>query len=243
MTSHTQPSVEWQGQVLTRVDGPVARVTIDHAERNLLNPGLMASLRQAVLGADADDHVRGIIVTGAGEYFCGGLDVTAIQAGADPTEFAQALVELLMVFPRLTTPVAAAVNGDAVASGASLVAVCDYAVAVDGARIGTYEVSVGIWPMIAQVPLIHRIGARAAMENVGVGEPFTTERAREVGLVQRITASDQVEPTARQWLAQAARAGAAGASRPSLYELAELPYDEALQSSLARFVAQFEDPS
>jgi enoyl-CoA hydratase/carnithine racemase len=243
MTSDTQSSVEWQGQVLTIIDGPVATVTIDHADRNLLNPGVMTSLRQALVAADADQEVTGIILAGARDCFCGGLDVPAIQNGADPTEFARALVELLTVFPRLTTPVAAAVNGDAVASGASLVAACDFAAAVDGARIGTYEVSVGIWPMIAQVPLIHRIGARAAMENVGAGEPFTTERAREVGLIQRITGADDVAPTVREWLDKAARAGAAGASRRSLYELAELPYAEALRSSLARFVAQFEKPS
>ncbi len=53
-------------------------------------------------------------------------------------------------------------NGDAIASGASVVAAVDYAMAAPHARIGTREVSAGIWPVVAQVPIIHRLGPRWA---------------------------------------------------------------------------------
>jgi enoyl-CoA hydratase/carnithine racemase len=145
----------------------IAFVTLEGAGRNLLNPQNMAATVDALNRADADAGVTGIVVTGAGDTFCGGLDIEAVRAGGDPVEFAGSLVELLKVFPRLTKPVVARVNGDALASGASIVAACDFAVAVPTARVGTFEVSVGIWPMVAQVPLIQRIGARAAMENIG----------------------------------------------------------------------------
>ena len=62
--------------------------------------------------ANDAESVRGIILTGSGEAFCGGLDVAALSAGADPVEFATHLVELLGLLPKLTKPVAAAVNGD-----------------------------------------------------------------------------------------------------------------------------------
>jgi enoyl-CoA hydratase/carnithine racemase len=221
--------------------GSIATVVIDRGERNLLDPGLMSQLCQAIESADADPGTTGIVLTGAGSVFCGGLDVAAIQAGADPTDFARALVGLLRVFPRLSTPVAAVVNGDAVASGASLVAACDYAIVVPEAQVGTYEVSVGIWPMIAQVPLIRRIGARAAMENIGAGEPFTAQRAFEVGLVQGIAPLAEADDVVRSWLSKAARARNAAAHRRSVYELAELSYDAALDAALTRFVAQFEE--
>ena len=234
-----QPELSWTGTVHCTVEASVATLVIDHGERNLLNPGLMAELRETLLAVDASPEINGIVLTGAGTLFCGGLDVQAIQAGADPRDFASALVALLQVFPHLKTPIAAAVNGDAVASGASLVAACDYAVAVSDARIGTYEVSVGIWPMIAQVPLVHRIGARAAMENIGAGEPFGAQRAYELGLVQKVVGPDQVGQEALAWLGKASRAGANAASRVSLYELAEMAYADALDESLARFVAQF----
>lgn len=219
----------------------IARIEIAGPGANLLNPDVMASLESDILAADSDPAVTGILLTGAGSSFCGGLDVPAIRGGADPVMFAGALVSLLRIFPILRTPIAAAVNGDAVASGASLVAVCDYAVTTPTARIGTYEVSVGVWPMIAQVPIVHRIGARWAMENIGSGEPFTAERAREVGLVNAVRPENEVEADALAWLERAARAGATViAGRPALYRFAVLDYDEALQTSLAEFSAMFE---
>lgn len=225
--------------MLEFADG-IATVTLDGPGDNLLHPEGMRRHLQELRDAEAGD-ATGIVITGAGAAFCGGLDVAAIRAGADPVEFAGALVELLKALPRLTKPVVARVNGDAVASGASIVAACDYAVAVPTARIGTREVSVGIWPMVAQVPLIQRIGARAAMENVGSGEPFSAERARELGLVNAVAEPPELDALLRAWLDGAARgAQAAVAGRPAFYELASLPYDEALDSALGRFAAMFD---
>lgn len=227
--------------MLEITDG-VARLTLVGPGRNLLNPQNMAEIVRDLHEADADADASGILLTGAGEVFCGGLDVETIRAGGDPVEFAGALVELLKVFPLLSKPVVARVNGDAVASGASIVAACDYAVAIPSARIGTYEVSVGIWPMVAQVPLIRRLGARAAMENIGAGEPFTAARAREVGLVNALAEPDAIDEVVLAWLRFAARGGAAvAAGRPAFYELAELPYSEALDVSLQKFAAMFKD--
>jgi len=229
----------WGGTVHRDTADGIATITIEHGERNLLNPGVMAALREALLEANHDPAVTGILLTGAGEVFCGGLDLPAIRAGADPREFARALAGVLEVFPTLTKPVVAAVNGDAVAGGSGLVGAVDWAAAVPDAKVGTFEVSVGVWPMIAQVPLIHRIGARRAMENIAVGEPFTPQRAYEVGLVQAVT--DDPIGACRHWLGLAARAGAVGVHRASVYALAELSYENALAEALKRFVAQFED--
>jgi len=211
-------------------------ITNPSGEGNLLNPTVIAGLVEQLLAADADTDVTGIVITGAGGIFCNGLDIPAIQAGGDPVEFATALAGLLKLLPTLGTPVVAAVNGPAVASGASIVAAVDYAVAVPDAPIGTREVGLGIWPMVAQVPLIQRIGARAAMENVGSGDPFTPERAREVGLINEIAAADALIERAEAWLARAARgSGIAPIGRPAFYRFATMGYDEALDASVALF--------
>jgi enoyl-CoA hydratase/carnithine racemase len=218
----------------------LALVSLNHPEKNLLNPNVMTQLVAALTSANNDLAIKGIILTGQGSYFCGGLDVQAIQAGGDPVDFAKHLIKVLKLFPNFIKPIAAAVNGDAVASGASLVAACDYAVTTSSARIGTYEVSVGIWPMIAQVPLIQRIGAKAAMENVGSGEPFTAQRAYEVGLVQKIASPDELIGAAAEWVTQGIRGkGAVAVGRKAFYELSELPYDEALDRSFNIFVSMF----
>ena len=112
-------------------EGGVARLALAKPPRNLLDPDVMTALREAILEADADGDVQAIVLTGAGEMFCGGLDIERIQAGDDPVAFASALVELLRVLPTLGKPVIAAVNGDALASGYSLVCAADIAVTVD----------------------------------------------------------------------------------------------------------------
>ncbi len=205
-------------------------------EGNLLNPEVIAGIVAGLQAADADPGISGVVITGAGDVFCSGLDIPAIQAGADPVEFAAALAGLLKLLPTLGTPVVAAVNGNAIASGASIVAACDYAVTVPTALIGTREVSVGIWPMVAQVPIIQRIGVRWAMENVGSGEPFTPERALQVGLVNEIAERGELLAAAEAWLAKAARGGSIVATgRPAFYRFAAMSYDEALDASVALF--------
>ncbi|GAA2071843.1 hypothetical protein GCM10009840_00320 [Pseudolysinimonas kribbensis] len=216
----------------------IATVVIDNpaGEGNLLNPTVIAGLVERLMAADADQSVSGILITGAGGIFCNGLDIPAIKAGGDPVEFSTALAGLLKLLPTLGTPVAAAVNGDAVASGASIVAACDYATACPDVQIGTREVGLGIWPMVAQVPLIHRLGTRFAMENIGSGDPFTPRRALEVGLINEIVPPAEVVPAAEAWLARAARGGAVTRmGRPAFYRFAELSYEDALDASVELF--------
>ncbi len=216
-----------------------ATIVIDGPDRNLLNPEVMANVGADLRAAEADSSVDGIIVTGAGNDFCGGLDLASIRAGGNPIEFARSLADLLKIFPRLTKPVVAVVNGDAVASGGSIVAACDFGVAASHVKIGSYEVAVGVWPMVAQVPMIARLGAKRAMENIGAGEPFSAQRAFEVGLVNRVEEAGKIRGVAEEWLTLAARGGAANAGRVSFYELAEMTYDNGLDAALEKFAAQF----
>lgn len=224
---------------MSKTSSRFAVVTIDGPERNLLNPQVMATIARDLKEAELNSDVEGIILTGKGNDFCGGLDLASIRAGGDPVEFASSLAQLLKLFPLLTKPVVAAVNGDAVASGSSIVAACDYAAIVPSAKIGSYEVAVGVWPMVAQVPLIHRIGTKRAMENIGSGEPFSAQRAFEVGLVNKVAETHELFPTVTSWLELAARGGPANAGRASFYELSELNYADALDAALDKFAAQF----
>jgi enoyl-CoA hydratase/carnithine racemase len=232
------------GTVTASDAGGIRTLELAAGERNLLDPPTMGLLHDALVEADSDPAVLGILLTSSGDVFCGGLDIAAIRAGANPVEFAAALARLFRLMPRLTQPVAAAVQGDALAGGAGLVAAVDYAVAVPTARIGSQEVAGGIWPMVAQVPLVHRIGARNALENIGCGEPFTARRAHEVGLVQAVVEPDQLVAAARRWLELAQRGAAAYAlGRPSLFEIAQLDYDTALDTAYERFASMFTEQS
>jgi enoyl-CoA hydratase/carnithine racemase len=221
-------------------DGGLARFELARPPRNLLDPDVMAVLRDAILEADGDADVDAIVLTGGGDMFCGGLDIERIQAGEDPVAFASALVGLLRVLPTVGKPVIAAVNGDALASGYALVCAADIAVTVDSARIGTFEATVGIWPMVAQVPALQRLHPRHALENLLTGEPFDAQRAYEIGIVNEVVGAGELWPAVERWAQRSVRAGAAlAAGRRSFYRFRDLSYDDALDASLEEFRGMF----
>jgi len=229
-----------EGLEITRADG-VERIALTRPPRNLLDPPLMDLFRAAIVEADAADDVRAIVITGSGEMFCGGLDIAQIQAGANPVDFAAALVGLLRVLPGLGKPLIAAVNGDALASGYSLACAADVALAVEDARLGTLEASVGIWPMIAQVPALQRLQPRHALENLLTGEPFDAQRAYEIGVINRVVPKAELWIEVTRWVELATRAGAAlPAGRRSFYRFVDMSYEDALSASLDEFRRMFE---
>ncbi len=228
--------------LIARSDAGTLTLTLDRPPTNLLEPRVMDALRTALLEADDDPDVRAIVLKGAGEHFCAGLDVQLMrQAGGGPVEFARALVALFKVFPTLGTPVVAAVTGDAVAGGYSLLCCADVALAASGSRIGTYEASIGIWPMLAQVPPLARLQPRHALENIITGEPFTPERALAIGAINEVVPLDGLDAAVSAWVERVTRAGATLASgRRAFYALLELSYEDALDHALGLFTAQFE---
>jgi enoyl-CoA hydratase/carnithine racemase len=219
----------------------VCWLRLDRPPRNLLEPAVLSALVADLESGDADPDVRALVLTGAGDVFCGGLDIPAIRAGADPREFARALVALLAVLPTLGKPVVAAVNGDAVASGFSIVCACDYAVAVNGAMLGTIEAGIGSWPMIAQVPPLKRLLPRHAIQNIVSGVPFDTAEALRVGAINRVVEPDDLERAVGEFVELATRSeGAVAVGRPALYRFLDLPYDEALDAALEEFTAMLQ---
>jgi enoyl-CoA hydratase/carnithine racemase len=231
-----------EDRVLVSAEAAFTLIRINAPPRNLLDPQLMTALERALRDADADDEVRAIVLSGAGDVFCGGLDIAQIKAGASPVDFAAALVSLLRVLPTLGKPLLTAVNGDALASGYSLACAADIAIAVEGARLGTLETSTGIWPMIAQIPALHRLAPRHALENILTGEPFAAERALEVGVINDVVAREVLWPEVERWAELSVRGGPAIArGRRAFYRFLDMSYDDALTASLAEFRQMFEN--
>ena len=226
--------------VRTETRGAARWLRIERPPRNLLDPATMGELADELQRCDADASVSTVVLTGTGAAFCGGLDVAAIQAGGDPLAFASALVELLRLIPKLGTLVIAAVNGDALGSGFALVCASDYAVAVADAVLGTPEASVGLWPMTAQVPLLHRLLPRHALRYVLTGMPLDADHALRVGAIDRVVAPDELDSAVDEYAAMATRAGGAlVAGRRSFYRMLDLSYDEALDEALGELTALF----
>ncbi|HYJ59033.1 MAG TPA: enoyl-CoA hydratase [Methyloceanibacter sp.] len=198
----TAPREASDARVLLREDvGPVTVLTLNRPEaRNSLSEALMAALTGAVSDIGAADHVRAVVITGAGSAFSSGHDLKELTAHRnDPDRgrafFAKTMAacsEMMLSITRCPRPVIAAVNGIATAAGCQLVASCDLAVAADDARFATPGVNIGLFCSTPMVALSRNISRKAAMEMLLLGEMVGAEDALALGLVNRVVVPDRV---------------------------------------------------
>ena len=182
--------------VLTELRDNTMVITINRPEAgNALNGDVGRGLVEAFDAALADDAVRCIILTGAGEkIFCAGMDLKAFAAGEDIRPVGQALAKLAAC-PK---PLVAAVNGHALAGGFELVLKADLVVVADGARFGIPEAKRGLVAAGGGTRLPRRIPLQVALEMGLTGEPISAARALELGLVNRVVPAAEVMDTAMQ---------------------------------------------
>jgi enoyl-CoA hydratase/carnithine racemase len=180
--------------------GPVRILTMNRPEkRNALNAELTQGLLDALRAADADDSVGAIVLTGAGQGFCAGADLTEfkdLQAGVAAENRAELTMQLHLVFSKISKPVVSAVNGHAMGGGAGLAIAADLAVMADSAKIGYPEAKHGIVAAIVMANLVRQVGRKAAFELVSLGEPLDAQRALQLGMVNRVCPAGEVVPTA-----------------------------------------------
>jgi enoyl-CoA hydratase/carnithine racemase len=164
--------------------GRVARVTLG---RDRVNATLLAELRDLCEQVEMDDAVWVVLLTGEGETFCTGWDVSLLEGEGPPaTDPFGCLVEL----PR---PVVCAMNGDALGAGLELALACDVRVAAQGARLGLPETTLGMMPMGGGTQRLSRlVGRGKALEMILTGEPIDVEEALAMGLVGAVAPRDKV---------------------------------------------------
>jgi len=180
------------------VAGSVARATIDRPERrNAMSFDVMQGLRDAVATAKADDAVRVLVLTGAGEKaFCAGADLGGggIADGASAAHDGRGtLADLFRDLWGLGKPTVARVRGYALAGGFGLALACDFVVASDDARFGTPEVNVGLWPYMITVPLLRSMPPKRVLELMMTGRRVDAAEAERIGFVTRVVPVDELD--------------------------------------------------
>lgn len=161
-----------------------AWITLNQPDRrNALSDEIVAGLRTHLNAALADDHVRVIVLTGAGAAFCAGADLKSggVSAGAGENPF----VTVLKTIWEAPKPVIARINGHAFGGGIGLAAACDLTVAADSAMFSFSEVRVGVIPAMISVVVIPKLGLQNTMWLFLTGERFSATRAAELGLIHR----------------------------------------------------------
>lgn len=175
-----------------KVEGSVARLTLNRPEHNLLNEAMLRELADGIGYAGDRDEVKLIVLDSACKVFCGGIDVgeyTSQRVFQMLDAFHGAFAGMLEV----GKPVICVVNGPAIGGGAELAAFGDFVVATPKARFAQPEISIGVFPPLASTILPFIVGPKVALELVLTGEPVTAERAHELGLVNRLVPEVQLQ--------------------------------------------------
>jgi enoyl-CoA hydratase/carnithine racemase len=172
-------------------------IWIDREERrNAINKAVIQGIEAAISEASHDPKLRAVVLTGVGrKAFCAGADLT----GGTET-FTLGLNEPMTDFGRLArlvrdlgVPIIGRINGDCVAGGMGLMALCDLIVVADHARFGLPEAKVGVFPMQVLVFLRAMIGARHINELCLTGELIGAARAREIGIANYVVSFEELD--------------------------------------------------
>ncbi|WP_165219081.1 enoyl-CoA hydratase/isomerase family protein [Aquisphaera insulae] len=190
--------------VLRSDDGVVAVLTLNRpAKRNALSRSMMHDLEDHLGRTASEPRVRAVVLTGSGTAFCSGMDLGEAAREASNAEAEEHavvtlqdyadLIQKVHTLPKLTI---AAVNGDALAGGAGLMAACDLAVASTTARVGYPEVLRGLVPSTVMYDLTRLIGDRRSRHLLLTGGLIVADTAREWGLVNLVTEPRKCLPEA-----------------------------------------------
>jgi len=138
-----------------------------------------------------------VVLRGAGEAFCSGLDLTALQAmnnktAAEHGADAERIALLLRTLYELHKPTIAAVQGAAIAGGTGLATICDFTLATPAAKFGFTEVRIGFVPAIVSAFLALQIGDKRARDLLLTGRFFDAAEAYRLGLVNELVSAESL---------------------------------------------------
>ncbi|MFB6172492.1 MAG: enoyl-CoA hydratase/isomerase family protein [Haloarculaceae archaeon] len=185
------------------VESGVAELRLaDPERRNAFSPALGEDLLSLMLAIDDRDDVSAVVLSSEGEAFCAGLDLTVLQ-GDDPEERAYMFDLLGAVIDWLywsDRPIVVGARGAAPGGGSILIDASDIRVAGDDISMWWPEVAFGIPGHHIAARLVSQVGWPRATELMLLGDeaPVGAEEAREIGLVNRVVAPEEVDETARE---------------------------------------------
>jgi cyclohexa-1,5-dienecarbonyl-CoA hydratase len=184
-----------------KIDGAVARLTMQRAEHNLLNEQMLRELADAIGMVAENGAVKLIVLDAAGKVFCAGVDIGE-YTGERAFSMLDAFHSACIAMVEAPQPVLVIVEGAAIGGGAELVAYGDLVVATPRARFALPEITIGMFPPLASTMFPHIVGPKRALELVLTGEAISAERARDLGLVNRLVPEAQLQAAVNELVAK-----------------------------------------
>ncbi len=222
--------------VLYHAADGVARITLNRPDkRNALNDELISGMKDALRRANNDPSIRAIVVSGAGEDFCSGADLAALQkiskaSVSENLKDAQSLMELFLLMRTVSRPVIAAVQGRALAGGCGLATACDVVLAARSSRFGYPEVKIGFVPAMVMAILRRNVSEKHAFQLLTLGEDLSAEEGERLGLVNRVFEDETFEAEVDAFVRRFARvsSSAVALTKQLLYRTDAMSFEDAL---------------
>jgi len=174
----------------------VAVLTMNNPPVNQLSEHFVLELAQAIGEAFGDDAIKALVLTGSGDNFIAGADITQIKDVKAKAELLPKMKKNTQFLNSIETgpkPVVAAINGNCLGGGLEIAMCCHYRVAVKGINLGQPEVQIGLIPGAGGTQRLPRlIGLRYALEMITIGKPIKAEAAHQRGLVDELTDPDKL---------------------------------------------------
>jgi enoyl-CoA hydratase/carnithine racemase len=196
----TQPQFRYE------VAAGIATLTLDNPSRKNAFTMEMIDAWGAALGRAADDEaVRVVVLTGAGDAFCSGIDLSVLQAIEDTPLARKRMLthgvhKVARAVEALDKPLIAAVNGVAVGAGLDMALMCDMRFAARSARLSEGYIKVGLVPGDGGGWLLPRlVGPAKALELLLSGEFVEADEALRIGMVNRVYEDDELQARTREF--------------------------------------------
>lgn len=218
-------------EVIVERRGRALWVTISREERrNALNEAVISALIDGIGEAEAAG-ARAVVLTGAGsKTFSAGGDLKPDASGdpfrVDPSRLDNPYALLLRALEECPVPTVARVNGHAMGGGFGLACAADLAIGVEGARLGTPEVKLGLFPLMILPPMLRVMDRRKVAEICFTGETMSAAEAAAAGALTAVVAPDELDARVDALIE---RLGAGGPTaqrfgRRVLATISDLPY-------------------
>ena len=225
-------------EILIDQENSILTITLNRLEkRNALNDALVNSLKSALRDAGENEDLRAVLIKGAGQDFCSGADLSALQKIAESNVMenladAENLLELFALIRRIKIPVIAAVHGRALAGGCGLATACDLVLAARSARFGYPEVKIGFVAAMVMAILRRNLSEKRAFELISQGFEFSAEEAEKIGLINRVYEDENFDEAVKEYVSAYEKVSRSAVilSKKLLYQMDGMTFETALET-------------
>ncbi len=227
--------------VLVEHQDKIATITLNRADkRNALNFSMVEDLINAFNQLRTDEKVRVVVLTGAGKAFSAGADLDALQKLSSATRSenekdSQLLADLFDTIYRFPKVVVGKINGHAIAGGSGLAAVCDFAIADEGAKFGFTEVRIGFVPAIVMNFVRRKLREADVRDLLLRGHLISAGDAADMGLINLAVPTELLDDVVIQFaeeIASATSAQSIAATKKMLADTVGMSLEDGLKHAV-----------